>query len=77
LARFDGFAAGAALGVEKGEQVLEGGGVGGVPEEGSFAAYLDEIFVFELFEVMGEGAGGDGEFGAEIAGDEAVGVSAE
>jgi hypothetical protein len=74
---FDGLIAGAAFGVEKGQEVLEGFGIGGVPEEGSFAADLDEVFVFELFEVMGEGAGRDGQFGADVADDEALGVGAE
>jgi hypothetical protein len=65
----DDLVAGTAFGVEEGEQFPEDVGVGAVPKEGAVATDSDEVFVFEFFEVMGEGGGGDAEFGLDVAGD--------
>ena len=64
----------AAFRVEEGEQVLECGLVGGVPEVGAFAADANEVFVAEFVEVMGEGGSGDAWFGDEIAHEHAGGM---
>ena len=75
--RRDSFAAGAAFGVEELKKVAQGVGVGGVAEEGAFAADGDEVLGLELVEMMGEGGGGDVEFVLNFAGEEALWMGGE
>jgi len=63
----------AAFGVEEAEEILEGVNIGAIPEVGSFATHGDEVFVFELVEVVRERGIGDVDFGLNIADDQAFG----
>ena len=63
----------AAFGVEEAEEILECANIGAIPEVGSFATHGDEVFVFELVEVVRERGIGDVDFGLNIADDQAFG----
>lgn len=65
----------AALGVEETEESFEGVGVGAIPEVGAVAAHGDQVFVFQLVEVMRERGVGDVDLGLDIADDHAFGLS--
>jgi hypothetical protein len=65
----------AALGVEETEKSFEGFGVGAIPEVGAVAAHSDQVFVFQLVEVMRERGVGDVDLGLDIADDHAFGLS--
>ena len=65
----------AAFGIEEAEKILEGVGVGAIPEEGAFATHGDEVFVSELVEVVRERGIGDVDFGLDVADDHALGFS--
>jgi len=66
LRRFDGFIPGATLGVEEPEQFLQNGGVGSVAKEGALTLYFDELFVFELFEVVRQRGRRNSEFALDL-----------
>ena len=48
--------------------------IGGVPEKRAFAAYLDKIFVLELFQMMRERGVGNAQFALNLADHQAVGM---
>ena len=77
FARFDGFVARAAFGVEERKQLAQGIGVGPVAQEIAFARDADEALVFQFVEVMRERGTGDVELGLEFADDQAIGVGRE
>ena len=65
----------AAFGIEEDEKILEGVGVGAIPEVGAFATHGDEVFVSELVEAVRERGIGDVDFGLDVADDHALGFS--
>ena len=65
----------AAFGIQEAEKICKGVRVGAIPEVGSFAADGDEIFVFQLVEVVGERGIGNVDLGLDIADDHAFGFS--
>ena len=64
---FNGAVARAAFGVEKAQQILQGGGAGAVAEERPFAADFDQILILQLVEMMGKRGSGNIEFGLNFA----------
>src|ERR1700730_15832598 len=66
----------AAFGIEEAEKILEGVGVGAIPEVGAFATHGDEVFVFELVEVVRERGIRDVDLGLNITDDHAFGFGA-
>src|SRR3954447_23958837 len=70
--RLNRLVAAAAFGIEEAEQLPQRVGVGRIPEIGAFPAYLHEVFVLELVEVMGERGGRNVQLRAHVAGDHAL-----
>src|SRR3982750_4345066 len=70
--RLNRLVAGAAFGIEEAEQLPQRVGVGRIPEIGAFPAYLHEVFVLELVEVMRERGGRNVQLRAHVAGDHAL-----
>src|SRR6266480_6451142 len=77
LLGLNGFAAGAALGVEKRQQLPQGLGIRRVTKIGALATHADQLLVLELVQVMGERGSGDAEFAADFVDDHAVRMRAE
>src|SRR5260370_23716947 len=77
LVELNSLVAGATFRIEKTEQLLQGLGVGRVPEEGAVASDLNQILVLELFQVVGQGRIGDAKFALDLADDKAVRMSGE
>jgi hypothetical protein len=75
--RFKGFVAGAAFGVEKLQEFLQGFGVGGVTEESAFAFDENEVFVLQFVQMMGERGIGNVQLFLNVSHDETLGMSGE
>src|SRR5271168_747498 len=67
--RLEGFVPGATLGVEELHEFLKRFGIGGVAQEGAFAADVYEVFVFQFFEMMGKRGVGNFQLGLDIGDD--------
>ena len=72
--RLHGFVARAAFGIQELKQLLKRVGVRGVAEERAFASHVDEIFGFELVEMMGQRGVRNIELLLNFADDQAFGM---
>ena len=70
----DRLVAGAALGEQEGDDLLQRRGVGGVAKERALAPHANEVFVLQLVEMMRQRRGRDAEFGADLADDQPFGM---
>jgi hypothetical protein len=53
--RFHGLVPSATFGIQKLEQFLESAGICGIAEKGTLSLNVDEVFRFELIEMMRQG----------------------
>src|ERR1051326_1069021 len=70
----DGFVAGAALGVEKRQQLAQGFGIGRVAQIRTLAPDANQLLVLELFQVVGERGSGNAQLAADLVHEHPVGM---